>query len=345
MHSAGMRSDIPGEISALAQRQAGAISRPQLIDAGLSPQLIIRRLERGRWQQLYRGVYATFSGLPPRETWLWAAVLSAGEGAVLSHQTAAELHGLLDHPTDAIYVTVPSNRRIATHGVIIRTSNRVEQARQPNRALPRTSVEETVLDLAQLAPGFDDVCGWITKACAKRLTTEEKLRTALAMRKKMRWRAELDDVLAAAGSGIHSVLEYRYLRDVERAHGLPRSRHQVRAVIDGKVVYRDAYYEEYQVAVELDGRLAHPDEERWRDSHRDTQAGVQGVQTCRYGWRDVYARACQTALLQAQILRRRGWRGIPKPCSASCPVGRAFSQTSQASQATQTSQGSERKGA
>jgi hypothetical protein len=301
-----MRSDIPGEISALAQRQAGAISRPQLIDAGLSPQLIIRRLERGRWQQLYRGVYATFSGLPPRETWLWAAVLSAGEGAVLSHQTAAELHGLLDHPTDAIYVTVPSNRRIATRGVIIRTSNR--------------------------APGFDDVCGWITKACAKRLTTEEKLRTALAMRKKMRWRAELDDVLAAAGSGIHSVLEYRYLRDVERAHGLPRSRHQVRVVIDGKVVYRDVYYEEFQVAVELDGRMAHPDEERWRDSQRDIKAGVQGVQTCRYGWRDVYAHACQTALLQARILRRRGWRGTPKPCSPGCPVGRAFSESNQGSQ-------------
>ena len=140
MHSAGMRSDIPGDISALAQHQAGAISRPQLIDAGLSPQLIIRRLERVRWQQLFRGVYAVFTGLPPRETWLWAAILSAGEGAVLSHQTAAELHGLLASRADAIYVTVPSTRRIATRGLIISTSNRVEQARQPNRAPPRTSV-------------------------------------------------------------------------------------------------------------------------------------------------------------------------------------------------------------
>jgi predicted transcriptional regulator of viral defense system len=342
MHSAGMSNDIPSQIGALAQRQAGAISRQQLVDAGLNPQLIIRRLERRRWQQLYRGVYATFSGLPPRETWLWAAVLSAGDGAVLSHQTAAELHGLLDPSADAIYVTVPSTRRVATRGLIIRTSGRVEQARQPNRAPPRTSVEETVLDLVQIAPGFDDACGWITKACAKRVTTEEKLRAALAIRKKMRWRAELDDVLAATGSGIHSVLEYRYLRDVERAHGLPRSRHQVRVVIDGKVVYRDVYYDKYQVAVELDGRLTHPDEERWRDNHRDIQAGTQGVQTCRYGWRDVYANACQTALLQAQVLRRRGWRGTPKPCSASCPVGRAFSQSSHGSHG---SPGSERKGA
>jgi hypothetical protein len=123
------------------------------------------------------------------------------------------------------------------------------------------------------------------------------------------------------------VLEYRYLRDVERAHGLPRSRHQVRVVIDGKTVYRDAYYEEYQAAVELDGRLAHPDEERWRDDHRDNQADARGVQTSRYGWRDVYGHPCETALLQAQILRRRGWQGTPKPCSPGCPVGRAFSQS------------------
>jgi predicted transcriptional regulator of viral defense system len=321
-----MSSDIPGEISLLAQHQAGAISRQQLLEAGLNPQLIVRRLGCGRWQQLYRGVYAVFTGLPPRETWLWAAILRAGEGAVLSHQTAAELHGLIDYRTGAIYVTIPSTRRVATRGLIIRISGRVEQAKQPNRDPPRTSIEETVLDLVQVSPSFDDACGWITRACGRRLTTEEKLRAALAMRKKMRWRTELDNILEAAGGGIHSVLEYRYLRDVERAHGLPRSRHQVRVVIDGKAVYRDAYYEEYQAAIELDGQLAHPDDERWRDSHRDNQAHARGVQTSRYGWRDVYAHPCETAVLQAQILQRRGWNGTPRPCSPRCPVGRAFSQ-------------------
>jgi len=326
MHSARMGNDIPAEIAELASWQAGVISRRQLLEAGLNPQLIIRRIERGRWQQLYRGVYATFSGSPPRETWLWAAVLRAAEGAVLSHQTAAELHGLIDSPAEAIHITVPSTRRITTTGLVIHMSGRLEQARQPNREPPRTSVEETVLDLAEAAKTFDDACGWITGACGRRLTTEAKLRAALELRKKVRWRDELGDILAAARDGIHSVLEYRYVRDVERAHGLPRSRHQVRVVIDGKVVYRDAYYEEFQLAVELDGRLAHPDEERWRDSQRDNQAGARGVETCRYGWRDIYAHACETALLQAQILRRRGWRGTPRPCSARCPVGRAVGE-------------------
>jgi predicted transcriptional regulator of viral defense system len=319
-----MSYDVPVAAAKIAHWQAGVISRRQLLEAGLSSQLIKRRLERGRWQQLHRGVYAVFNGPAPRGTWLWAAVLRAGDGAVLSHHTAAELHGLIDSPAGSIHVTVPSTRRITAPGLVIRMSGRVGQARQPNRDPPRTSVEETVLDLAELARTFDDACAWITKACGKRLTTEEKLRAALALRKKMRWRNELDDVLAAAGDGIHSVLEYRYVRDVERAHGLPRSRHQVRDVIDGKVVYRDAYYEKYRVAVELDGKLAHPDDERWRDSQRDNQATARDVQTVRYGWRDVYAHACETALLQAQILRRRGWPGTPRPCSANCPVGQAW---------------------
>jgi predicted transcriptional regulator of viral defense system len=322
-----MNYDIPAGLRELAQRQAGAISRQQLLDAGLSTKLIERRLLRGRWQQLHRGVYAVFSGRPGRDTWLWAAVLRAGPGAVLSYHTAAELHGLIDSPAEATFVTVPSTRRVKTPGLVIRISGRIGKARQPRREPPRTSVEETVLDLVELALTFDDACGWITRACGRRLTTEEKLRAALAVRKKMRWRARLDDVLAAAGDGIHSVLEYRYLRDVERAHGLPRSRHQVRVVIDGRSAYRDAYYQEYRLAVELDGRLAHPDEERWRDSQRDNKAGAQGIQTARYGWRDVYGHACETAVLQAQILRRRGWSGTPRPCSADCPVGREWPRT------------------
>jgi predicted transcriptional regulator of viral defense system len=319
-----MNYDIPARLGELARWQAGTISRPQLLAGGLTSQMITTRLERERWQMLYRGVYAVFNGPPPRQSWLWAAVLRAGPGAVLSCHTAAELHGLIDAPAEAIFVTVPATRRIRTPGIVIRISGRVGEATQRGREPPRTSVEETVLDLVELALTFDDACGWITRACARRLTTEEKLRAAMAVRRKMCWRAKLDDVLAAAGDGIHSALEYRYLRDVERAHGLPRSRHQVRVVIDGRSAYRDAYYEEYRLAVELDGRLAHPDEERWRDSQRDNQAGAQGIQTTGYGWRDVYGHACETAVLQARILRRRGWSGTPRRCAADCPVGRVW---------------------
>ena len=187
-----MNYDIPAAAAELAHWQAGAISRRQLLDAGLSTKLIERRLLRGRWQQLYRGVYAAFSGQPARDTWLWAAVLRAGPGAVLSYLTAAELHGLIDAPAEAIFVTVPSTRRVHTPGIVIRMSGRVAEAAQPGREPPRTSVEETVFDLTELALTFDDACGWITRACGRRLTTEKRLQAAMEVRRKMRWRPTVD---------------------------------------------------------------------------------------------------------------------------------------------------------
>jgi len=115
-HSRDVNYDIPDVVSELAHGQAGAISRRQLLTAGLTVQMIDTRLERRRWQMLHRGVYAVFSGPPSRDTLLWAAVLRVGDGGVLSHQTAAELHGLIDSPSEAIHVTVPATRRVTTPG-------------------------------------------------------------------------------------------------------------------------------------------------------------------------------------------------------------------------------------
>src|SRR6201999_2129064 len=59
--------------------------------------------QHGGWTRLDRGIYATGSGPPSRKALLWAALLWAGSGAVLSHETAAELWGLIrppGHPRD-----------------------------------------------------------------------------------------------------------------------------------------------------------------------------------------------------------------------------------------------------
>jgi hypothetical protein len=75
-------------------------------------------------------------------------------------------------------------------------------------------VEETVLDLAPAAATFDEVCGWVTRAFARDLTDGARLRAAMGRRTRLRWRADLHELIAAAASGDHSMLEYRYGRDV-----------------------------------------------------------------------------------------------------------------------------------
>jgi hypothetical protein len=319
-----MNGDVPSTLREIAYLQHGVVSRPQVMAAGLSSDLIKSKVRNGRWQQLYRGVYALFTGSPDRGACLWAAVLRTGPGAVLSHETAAELQRILERPAPQIHVTVPRERRVcAAPGLVVYRSAFVSRLRFPPGALPQTWIEDTVLDLTQAAETFDDACGWVTRAFGKRLTNEGALRAAMAQRKKLRWRTDLGELITAASGGAHSALEFRYDRDVERAHGLPESLHQVPFTgPGGRAGFRDRYYDRYQVVVELDGNEAHPAEDHWRDKARDNAAAAEGKQSLRYGWKHVRHEACDTAAEVARVLRRHGWDGSPRPCSPSCVMRR-----------------------
>ncbi len=319
-----MERELPSTLRYLARCQNDVVSRSQALKAGLSADMIKFRVKSGRWRQIHPGIYATFTGDPGRGALLWAAVLSAGPGAVLSYQTAAELHRLTDKPANPIHVTVPRQRHlVAANGVSLHRSTRAVQAVQGNAYPPRTKVEETVLDLTQAAKTFDDVCGWVTRAIARELTDETRLHAAMSLRPRLRWRADLHELIVAAATGDHSVLEFRYDRDVERAHGLPEPDRQVPfATLAGRRGRRDRVYEEYGVVVELDGRLAHPAENQWKDKTRDNAAAAAGMQSLRYDWAQVRWHACATAAEVARVLRLHGWDGRPRPCSPACPVRR-----------------------
>ncbi|MCO6008370.1 hypothetical protein NE236_25665 [Actinoallomurus purpureus] len=305
-------------------RQGGAIARWQALACGLTDGVLRARVRGGRWQRVFAGVYAAFSGPLPRATLLWAVVLRAGRGAVLSHRTAAEIDGLADDIRDPIHVTAPDDRHLwPIPGVRVHYSIRLDDARHPARLPPRTTIEETVIDLAVSARGLDEAMGWPGRACQRRLTTPDRLLVALAKRKKARWRSELTAVLSDVEDGASTLLEIRFVRDVERAHGLPPSAKQVRLLRGGRVTYEDARSEAYGVVIELDGLAAHPFAERHRDMRRDNATVRAGRAPLRYGWGDVTEHPCLVAAEIADVYRRRGWTGAPRPCGPSCRVSAA----------------------
>ena len=317
----GMRTEIASSLVGKAAFQAGVINRQQALRYGMSRNAITSKVKHGSWRQLYLGVYATFTGPVSWEARLWAAVLYAGEGAQLSHETAAELNGLTEYRSALIHVTVPVSRRVRQpRGIKIHLSSHIDaKARFPRGVPPHTLVEETIIDLVNAADSMDDACGWITTAFGRRLTGEGPLKKALSARKKLRWRPELDELTTAAAGGAHSLLEFRYDRDVERAHGLPKASQQVPFTkADGGRGFRDRCYEKYELVVELDGKRAHPEERRGHDRRRDNDATAGGGATLRYDWDDVTRHSCDTAAQVARSLARRGWPGQLKPCSPRC---------------------------
>ncbi len=315
-----MPKQLPPGLRDVAEHQAGVVTSAQAATAGMTRSATRARVQTGRWQPVHRGVYATFSGQVSRLAELWAAVLYAGPGAMLSHQTAAELARVIDTPSQLVHVTVPAERRVSrTPGMVVHVSARASEMLHPARVPPQTRIEETVLDLVDQADRLDDAVGWVTRALGRRLTTQDRLRAALAQRARLRWRRELTELLSPDLAGLMSVLERRYQRDVERRHGLPAGARQVRARRGDRTEYRDVLYGEYATCVELDGRLAHPGEDRWRDIRRDNAVAADGGVTLRYGWLDVTAWSCQTAAEVDRALRSRGFPGA-RPCSPTCPV-------------------------
>jgi hypothetical protein len=315
----------------LLELQAGVVSRAQALGAGVSAGKIRSHLDAGRWIVIFRGVYRTFTGEVPRDSLLWAVLLRARAGAALSHHTAAELLGLVDTRSHPVHVTIPAGRRIdPPPGVIVHLSARIASAVQPGPALRRTWIEETVLDLTDLSATIETAIGWITRACGRRLTTPARLRDAMTRRKKIRRRPLLAAVLDDAAAGAHSVLERRYLRDVERDHSLPRGRRQAR--LRGRPgepsSYRDVEYDGSDTLVELDGRAYHPDERRRDDQVRDNESAAAGLRTLRYGWADV-ATPCRVAAQVGRALRAGGWRGRLRRCDRpGCAVLRSVSRRS-----------------
>jgi hypothetical protein len=315
-----MADELPGSLRELAQFQRGVLSRKQALSGGLTKDALRSRVQLGRWQRLHAGVYAVFSGEPGRQAALWAAVLRAGDGAILSYHTAAELFGLIDEPSTVTHVTIPGYRRVSRiPGLAVHRATGADRARHPALTPPRTRIEETVLDLAQRSATPEASYGWVTHALGRGLTTQLRLADALGLRARTRWRAELTEILTADWHGIHSALEHRYVRDVERPHGLPRGTRQARVRRGSRSEYRDVLYDAYRIAVELDGRAAHPTDARWQDIRRDNAAAADGVLTLRYGWIDVSRNPCSVASQVARALRQRGYAGA-RPCSAGCPV-------------------------
>jgi hypothetical protein len=189
---------------------------------------------------------------------------------------------------------------------------------------PHTLTDDTIIDLVNAAVSLDEAVGWVTAGFARHLSSEWPLRQAIASRSRVRRRDRLDEVITLAAGGTHSVLEYRYDRDVERAHGLsPAARQVPFAKRDGSRGFRDRYYERYgRLVIELDGKRYHPDESQHRDRARGNHAAAGGS-TLRYDWSDVTRRACETAAQVYAALRERGYPGPLKPCSPACRASSA----------------------
>lgn len=305
-------------VESLARRQAGVVSRAQVVAAGHSPGWLRGRLARGHWQRVQPGVYATFSGDLTWPAKAHAALLYAGPGAALGFEAAAYAHGMRIRAPQRLDVWVPHTRKVRRQpGLTIH--RRVDLDRHCHGMPRRTWPEWTVLDITQRLVRPDDVVATVTMGVTGGARPHE-LADAISRSNRVRWRALLTDLVGDVDLGIESPLERRYHYDVERRHGLPRSALQERERLLYGMIRCDVRYRAFATRVELDGQLH--DRRRDDDVWRDNEVGISsGELTLRYRWLHVAGTPCRTARQVTRALRNGGWRGHPRRCGPGCDLG------------------------
>jgi very-short-patch-repair endonuclease len=133
----------------MVRRQHGVLTRAQLDALGFSRRGIEHRTRTGRLFLVSRGVYAVGRReLTPHGRWM-AAVLACGDGAMLSHRSAAELWGIGHEDERLVDVTVRRDTKIRRKGLKVRCRPSLDARSFVHRhGIPVTNPVQTLIDLA-----------------------------------------------------------------------------------------------------------------------------------------------------------------------------------------------------
>jgi hypothetical protein len=133
----------------LARAQHGVLTRSDLLRLGFSAKGIKHRVATGRLHPLASGTYAVGRPeLSPRGRWM-AAVLVCGDGAALSHRSAAELWGIGYEEKGRIDVSIRRRSMIRRAGVKVRARPTLGAGSLVVRfGIPVTHPVQTLIDVA-----------------------------------------------------------------------------------------------------------------------------------------------------------------------------------------------------
>src|SRR5262249_40646302 len=285
---------IDGEkrIVALASNQLGVVTAGNIAACQVPRTLLCRRLETGEWIRLHRGVFKISSSQATVDELEMAAILAAGNGAVLSHRSAAARLGLDVSRNPSVQITIPVSRRAPRLvGVQVWRSRDLTASGVTKRGpLRLTHLARTIIDLASV---LDDKC----------------LRAALdsALRQRRRHLGWISQLLSQRGNGRRgadrlqrliaeysnggevpdSVLE-SFALQLARAIGREPNLHW--KVFDGerRVAEVDLAWPEVQLCAQLDGWRWHSSREAFvEDRVIDRSLQRLGWMVLRYTWHEV----------------------------------------------------------
>jgi very-short-patch-repair endonuclease len=262
----------------LVERQHGVVSRTQLLELGLSSEAIAHRVDTGRFHPVARGVYAVGRPDLSRHGRWFAALLSCGPTAVLSHRSAAALWQIRPDDPAVTDLTVSTAVRRRRPGVVVHCRALDPSEQVVREGVPVTTVQRTLLDLATAVRGAR-LERAINEADKLDLIDPESLRADLGTYSGRAGVAALRATLDRHAFRLtDSELERRLLAIVRRTE-LPLPDTGTR--LNGFKV--DFHWPDLYLVVETDGLRYHRTaSQQMRDRLRDQEHAAAGLTTLRF---------------------------------------------------------------
>jgi very-short-patch-repair endonuclease len=253
---------------------------------------------RGDLIRLGWGYYATASlaemapGLSGGQIFLSAAAAAAalGPSAVVSHQTAAIMHGLslIGPPPAFLCITRPPGvgSRSARPGIRLHSAALPDAHVGGRFAVPMTTVPRTVIDLGRTLT-FREAVVVADSALQQRLASKKELQTVLAACRRWPGITKAAAVVEFADKRAESPLE-SLARVVFLDCRLPAPELQVE-IRDSEFIGRvDFLWREFNTIAEVDGAMKYDDRQRAvRELRRDKRLREAGYQVVHFDWKEI----------------------------------------------------------
>jgi hypothetical protein len=302
---------VSAAVAGVAGQQHAVIGLWQLLELGWSATGAQKRAAVGQLHRLYRGVYALVPAQLLTREGLWlAAVYAAGPGAVLSHRSAAALHGLRPRGGVRIEVTVPTRVRRRQPGIEIHRSTTLTDADVTRvNNIPCTTVARTQFDLAEVIgrPGLERAFDQaeILEVFDLRAIEDQLVRNA-TRRAAGLVRAVLDEHYVGR-TPTWNELEAALLA-LCRSIGVPDPEvNQWLVLPDGGPPIRpDFMFREQRLVLETDGRQTHRTQQKFeKDRRNDQRLTIAGWRPIRTTWRQVFRRPAELRATLLSLLKGR----------------------------------------
>jgi very-short-patch-repair endonuclease len=289
---------------AVARRQQGVVTYAQLLGAGLRPDMVRHREASGWLRRVLRGVYLVGAVEPPLALPM-AAVLSLGEGSLLSHYPAAVFWGLRPAPMGEMHVTVVARDARGPGSVRVHRVNQLHPAdATSHHGIPATSPARNLLDLATQLDARD-LSRAVDEARVNRLASDRSLDEQFSRDPHHRGTTALRRALGEDPALTRSEAERRLLELIRMAR-LPPPQSNTR--VSGYEV--DLLWPDHGLIVEIDGYAFHSTRAAFeRDRRRDAHLQANGYRVLRVIWRQI---TDETAELIAVLARATAASHTPK---------------------------------